>query len=80
MFLEPGFGVNLLAWLTSTSSCPPLSTMPTWTSPVEEEKHTISKNPIEIYTNKAKIVKLCSAQLTMVCYKLWLNVIAMADI
>lgn len=43
MFLEPGLGINPLAWLTSTSSCPPLSTMPTWTSPAEW-KHTVSNN------------------------------------
>lgn len=33
MDLEPIFGMSPLAWITSTSSCPLRSAMPTWTSP-----------------------------------------------
>lgn len=33
MDLEPSFGMRPLAWITSTSSCPLRSAMPTWTSP-----------------------------------------------
>ena len=42
-FLEPGLRINPLAWLTSTSSCPPLSTMPTLTSP--ENTQDANANP-----------------------------------
>lgn len=45
MDLEPIFGMSPLAWITSTSSCPLRSAMPTWTSPGAEGRDWLSTLP-----------------------------------
>lgn len=77
MFLEPGLGVNPLAWLTSTSSCPPLSTMPTWTSPADGKKTHLWQSSRHLHNQSQKLHTLwCS----WFAYTLWFTDAAMANI